>query len=68
MTRQKITRDRVELNAVIKRLAAKSRPEAVAILAKYDALTAPEIKPEDIPAARAAFNEALARLDARVEP
>ena len=51
------TRD--ELNAVVKALAARDRPKAVSILARFNAMTTPEIKPEDIPAAYAAFVEAL---------
>jgi hypothetical protein len=62
MTAQQTTRD--DLNAAVKALAAKDRPAAVAILARYDALSTPEIKPEDIPAVHAAFVEALKKFDA----
>jgi hypothetical protein len=55
------TRDR--LNAAVKALAAKDRPVAVAILARYGALTTPQIKPEEVPAVHAEFVEALAKLD-----
>jgi hypothetical protein len=61
MTTQQTTRDL--LNAVVKALASKDRPEAVAILARYDALTTPQIKTEDIAAAHAAFVEALKKFD-----
>jgi hypothetical protein len=52
-----------QLNEAVKALAAKDRPAAVAILARYGALTAPELRPEDIPAAHAAFVEALKKFD-----
>jgi hypothetical protein len=52
------TRD--ELNAAVKALAARDRPKAVSILARFNAMTTPEIKPEDIPAVHAAFVKALA--------
>lgn len=55
------TRD--QLKAAVKALAAKDRPAAVAILARYGCMTAPEIKPEDIPAVHAAFVEALKKFD-----
>lgn len=64
MTKQ-TTLDRVELNAAVKALEAKDRAAAVDILARYGARCTPEIKREDIPAAHAAFVEALAKLDAR---
>jgi hypothetical protein len=56
---------KLELNEAFKSLASKDRPAAVAILARYDALSTPELKPEDIPAVHAAFIEAL---DARAKP
>jgi hypothetical protein len=61
MTTQQTTRD--HLKAAVKALAAKDRPAAVAILARYGALVAPDIKTEDIPAVHAAFLEALKKFD-----
>jgi hypothetical protein len=61
----KQTAARDQLNAAVKALAKKDRAQAVAILARYGALTTPEVKPEDIPAARAAFEEALAKLNGK---
>jgi hypothetical protein len=57
-----ITRD--QLNAAVKALAARDRPEAVKILARFGAMVAPEIKAGEIPAAHAAFMEALKKFDA----
>jgi len=65
MTKQQGTHDRVELNDVVRQLARVDRAQAVAILARYGALTTPEVKPEDIPAAHAAFEEALAKLNGK---
>lgn len=66
MTKQQTTRD--QLNAAVRALAAKDKPggrdAAVAILAKFGVLTTAELKHEDIPAAHAAFVEALKRFDA----
>jgi hypothetical protein len=65
MTKQQGTHDRVELNDVVRQLARVDRAQAVAILARYGALTTPEVKPEEIPAAHAAFEEALAKLNGK---
>lgn len=62
-TRDQIEAARAELNAAVKALAKMDRPAAVAILARYDVLTTAELKPEDIPAAHAAFVEALNKFD-----
>jgi hypothetical protein len=51
-----------QLNESVKALAARDRPSALAILNRYGATCTPEIKPEDIPAAHAAFVEALAKI------
>jgi hypothetical protein len=51
--------DKQQLDAAVKALAKLDRPAAVEILARYGAMTTPEIKPEDIPAVHAAFVEAL---------
>ena len=51
------TRD--ELNSAVKALSARDRPKAVSILARFNAMTTPEIKYEDVPACHAAFVEAL---------
>jgi hypothetical protein len=58
---QQTTRD--ELNTSVKRLAARDRPAAVEILARYGAMNTPEIKPEDIAAAHAEFVEALKKFN-----
>ena len=60
MSEQQITR--VDLNTIVKALAAKDRPGAVAILARYGALNTPGIKTDDIAAAHAEFVEALSRV------
>jgi hypothetical protein len=58
-----ISPEKAELHAAVKALAAKDRPVAVAILARYGVLTTPQIKPEDIPAVTAVFLEALKKFD-----
>ncbi len=58
MTKQK-SNSRVELNTIVRQLAARNRPAAVAILARYGCMTAPELKAEDVPAVTAEFIEAL---------
>jgi hypothetical protein len=56
--------DKQQLDAVVKALAAKDRPAAVAILARYGALVTPQVRPEDAPAVHNAFVEALKKFDA----
>jgi hypothetical protein len=51
--------DKQQLDAAVKALAKLDRPAAVEILARYGAMTTPEIKNEDVPACHAAFVEAL---------
>jgi hypothetical protein len=55
--------DKQQLDAAVKALAKLDRPGAVAILARYGAMVTPDIKPEDIPSAHAAFVEALKKFD-----
>ena len=61
MTTQR-TRD--QLNAVVKALAARDRSGAVEILARYNVMTTPQLKSEDVPAVYQACVEALKKLDA----
>lgn len=63
MAVKKQQRDRVELNAAVKALEKIDRPAAEKILAQFNALNTPQLRSEDIPAAHAAFVEALAKLD-----
>jgi len=54
---------RDQLNAIVKEVAARDRPAAVKILGTFGVLTTPQLKPEDIPAAHAAFVAALKKFD-----
>jgi hypothetical protein len=59
------------LDDAVRALAKKDRPATVALLAKFGALTTPELPPEQWQAVYEACVEALAalsKLDARVEP
>ena len=54
-----------QLNDAVVALVKKGhRPEAVAILARFGLLNTVKIKPEDIAPVHAAFEEALAKLNA----
>jgi hypothetical protein len=64
MTAKQTTRD--ELNAAVKALAKLDRPAAVAILARYGALTTPQIKHEDVLSVTAAFVEACEEARAKI--
>ena len=66
---------RSELNEVVQALVKMDRPAAVEILARFNArgesrpaMNTTELTSEDIPAARAAFVEALRKLDAKAAP
>jgi hypothetical protein len=64
MTKQQKTPDRFELNGAVKALAARDRLAAVAILDKFGVLTTADLQSADIPAAHAAFLEALGKFEA----
>ncbi len=50
---------RTNLNAAVRELSVNDRRAAVAILARYGAMTPPEIKTEDVAACTAEFVAAL---------
>jgi hypothetical protein len=51
-----------QLNKAVTALAKLDRPAAVAILARFNASNTVELKHEDVPAAHAAFLEALKKF------
>lgn len=53
-----------QLNVVVRALAAKDRPAAVEILARFGVENTVKLKPEHIAEAHAAFEEALKKFDA----
>jgi hypothetical protein len=66
MTTQQVTR--AELNEAVKELAARDRRRAVAVLARFNVMTTPQLQLDDIQAVYDACTEELAKLDAGAAP